>query len=132
MILLDTAVNAMNDATFTLRDVIYIIVLLGGAAGAYFAIKMKLRETDLAMEKVIERLKSHEENFLAHKASAKARREEFKREMEKRMDTFQGDNVREIMKLEDQLSKFMDSFSDYAKEQQKFREEVLTKLATRK
>lgn len=127
MILLGT-VSAM-EATFTLKDVIYIGGLLVTIVAAWFAIKIKQRETDLQIQQLNSQLKLHEENFLSHKAATKARREEFKKDIEKRMDTFQGDNVREIMKFEDQLTKFLEKFDHYITEQQKFREEVLIKMS---
>lgn len=127
MILLDTT-SAM-ETTFTLKDVIYIGGLLVTIVAAWFAIKIKLRETDLMMEKFNEKLTMHEEKFTASRAANKAKIAELKLDLEKRMDTFQGDNVREIMKFEDQLTKFLEKFDHYITEQQKFREEVLIKIS---
>jgi hypothetical protein len=127
MILLDTT-SAM-ETTFTLKDVIYISGLLITIVGGWFAIKMKLEKISDKLIAYDEKLKMHEEKFTASRASNKAKIAELKQDLEKRMDTFQGDNVREIMKFEDQLTKFLEKFDHYITDQQKFREDVLIKLA---
>lgn len=126
MVLLQT--SAM-ETVFTLKDVIYIVGIIGGLLTQWFITKMRIRELEIYIEDCKKESIRQKEDFISYKGSRKSAFIELEKKIDNKLDMVRQDNVREVMRVEEKLDKIDEKMDKFIEDSRKHREEMIKIVA---